>query len=193
MKKIYTDNQIKETLKSLLSPKRYQHTLGVCETALELATIYGVDTKKAYLAALLHDCAKYMSIEEQLKKCGQLGVVLDSESLLCAPVIHAPLGAQIAKDEYGIDDEEVLNAIKYHTVARVGMSKLEKIIYIADMTEESRDYHEVDMLRKISKTDLDKAMAKCIGECIIFNIKKGKTIHPNSIKCYNELICKEAK
>ncbi len=193
MKTIYTDNEIKEKLKTLLPPKRYKHTLGVCETALELATIYGVDTKKAYLAALLHDCAKYLSIEEQIQKCRELGIILDNESLLCAPVIHAPLGAQLAREVYGIEDEEVLNAIKYHTIAREGMSKLEKIIYISDMTEPTRDYDEVDMLREISKTDLDKAMVKCIGECIIFNIKKGKTIHQNSIKCYNELICKEAK
>ncbi len=193
MKIIYTDNQIKEKLKALLSQKRYIHTIGVSETAKKLARLYGEDEEKAYLSGLLHDCAKYMSIDEQLKKCEELGVELDFETRSCAPVIHAPLGAQMAKDEYGIDDEEILNAIRYHTVARVGMSRLEKIIYIADMTEPSREYEEVEDLRKISETDLDKAMLKCLGECIMFNIKKGIAVHSDSVKCYNELVYKEAK
>lgn len=193
MKITYTDSQIKEKLRTLLSPKRYIHTIGVSETAKKLARLYGEDEDKAYLAGLLHDCAKYMSIDEQLEKCNTLGVEIDLETRLCTPVIHAPLGAQMANREYDIDDEDILNAIRFHTVAREGMSRLEKIIYIADMIEPSREYDEVEDLRRISETNLDKAMLKCLSECIMFNIKKGKAVHSNSIKCYNELICKEAK
>lgn len=177
-----------EELKKTLSPKRFEHSMGVKETAISLARYYGADEKKAEIAAVLHDCAKGMSIEEQLKKCRELKLVLDEETLACPPVIHAPLGACIARCEYGIDDEEILNAICYHTVGRVGMSDLEKIIYVADMIEPTRDYDGVEELRKNAYNDLDTIMLEALNQCIIHNVKKGSLIHTDTIKCRNDII-----
>ncbi|MBR5271361.1 MAG: bis(5'-nucleosyl)-tetraphosphatase (symmetrical) YqeK [Clostridia bacterium] len=193
MKMNYTDKEIKEKLEKLLSPQRYAHTLGVSETAKKMAHMYGVDVDKAYIAGLLHDCAKFGTVDEQLKKCKETGLEISSEEYMCLPVIHAPLGARIAQLEYGIEDEEILNAIRFHTVAREGMCDLEKIIYIADMIEPTRDYAEVGYLRETAKKGLDIAMIQCLGECIMFNIKKKKTVHSNSIKCWNELMSKEIR
>ena len=177
-----------EKLKNTLPKKRFEHTLGVKETALRLARHYGADEKKAEIAALLHDCAKGMSFEEQIKKCKELKLVLDEETMACPPVIHAPLGACIARREYGICDEEILNAICYHTVGRVGMSDLDKIIYVADMIEPTRDYEGVEELREKAYNDLDAVMLAALNQCIIHNVKKGSIIHTDTIKCRNDII-----
>lgn len=192
MKRVYTDNEIKERLKELLPPKRYIHIIGVSETAVNMAKQFGADPKKAYTAGLLHDCVKYMSDEELLKKCKELGVELDQNDMQCLPVIHAPLGAVVARKEYGIEDIEILDAIRYHTTGRAKMTKLDKIIYTADMIEPSREFDGVEALREMAKEDLDKAVLACVDKTVIFNIKKGKTVHPKSIECRNDLICERS-
>ena len=108
----------KNKLKSMLSEKRYKHSLGVCDEAVKLAEKYGADTEKAYTAGILHDCAKGYDTDDQIKLCQKYGVVLDDITLACKPVIHAPLGAKIAKAEYGVNDKDVLDAIMCHTVAK---------------------------------------------------------------------------
>lgn len=186
----YTNSEIKNILSQKLSSQRYLHTLGVCEVAVELAEKFGTDKQKAYLAALLHDCAKYMDTDKQLEYAKKLYVTLNEEDLECPPVIHAPLGAEIARAEYGIDDEEVLNAIKYHTVARENMSKLDKIIYTADMIEPTRNFDGVDELRRIAFEDLDKGFAECLKTSLMFNIMRNKKIHSNSLKSWNSILQK---
>ena len=121
----------KDKLKSTLSEKRYKHSLGVCDEAVKLAEKYGADTEKAYIAGILHDCAKGYDTDEQIELCQKYGVVLDDITLACKPVIHAPLGAKIAKTEYGVNDKDVLDAIMCHTVAKENMSLLDKIIYMS--------------------------------------------------------------
>ena len=138
----------KNKLKSTLSEKRYKHSLGVCDEAVKLAEKYGADTEKAYTAGILHDCAKGYDTDDQIKLCQKYGVVLDDITLACKPVIHAPLGAKIAKAEYGVNDKDVLDAIMCHTVAKENMSLLDKIIYIADMIEPMRDFDGVEELGK---------------------------------------------
>lgn len=186
----YTKNEIKGILLNKLSKSRYEHTLGVCETAIALAKQFGEDEDKAYLAALLHDCAKYMSAKEQIEYANNNGIKLSEEELLCPPVIHAPLGAEIARIEYGVEDGDVLDAIRYHTVAKENMSVLEKIIYTADMIEPNRKFDGVEELRNLASMSLDKVFKACLKASLMFNITDNKRVHPNSLKCWNDIIQK---
>lgn len=184
---------MKEKLKKSLSEKRFRHCLGVAEEAARLAKIYGVDEEKAYTAGLIHDCAKGYTIDEQLRLCEKLNVELDDASRICPAVIHGFLGVEIAKREYGITDTEILNAIKYHTVGRAGMSILEKIIYISDMTEVNRNFPGVNKLREAVCRDLDETMIISIKQQLALYVKRLNTIHPNIILLWNDLILNKVK
>lgn len=179
---------MKSKLKAVLKPKRYQHSLGVCSEAVKLAKLYGVDHDKAYFAGLLHDCAKGCDVDAQIKLCKKFGIELDHITLACPAVIHAPLGAEIAKREFGIKDEEILDAIKWHTVAKAGMTKLGKIIYIADMIEPMRDYDGVDELRKKAYENLDEAMIEALRQSIEYNLEKNVLVHPNTLEAWNDIL-----
>lgn len=183
----------KDMLKKLsaaLKKKRFEHSLGVCDEAVKMAKRFGADEEKAYIAGLLHDCAKCLTRDEEKSVCEKYNVVTDEMTNLCHPVMHAPLGAVVAEHEYGITDDEILNAIRYHTVARAGMTLLEKIIYVADMTEPGRDYPGVDNLRRLSEKDIDAAYCEALKQSLLHNIEKGALIHPNSLEAWND-ICKK--
>lgn len=183
-----TEKEIKERLKAALKPKRYQHSMGVCSEAVKMAKLFGVDRDKARVAALLHDCAKCIEGKEQIKLCKKYGIELDEITLSCPAVIHAPLGAAIAKAQYEIEDEDILHAISLHTTGGKDMTDLDKIIYIADMTEPSRDYKGVDQLRATAHKDLDEAMFEALQSTLKFNLKKGTVIHPDTIAAWNSLL-----
>ena len=182
--------EIKEKLKQTLPEKRYIHSLGVADEAKRLAEKYGADSGKAYLAGLLHDCAKGIPTSKQAAECDRRGVEIDEWTRKCPPVIHGFLGAEIAKTEYGITDEAVLNAIKYHTVGAADMTLLEKIIYIADMTEVNRDFPGVDVLREKVNESIDGAIKESIKQQLAFNMNKNGVIHPNMIILWNNIIQK---
>lgn len=183
-----TEKEMKERLKAALKPKRYQHCMGVCSEAVRMAKLFGADREKARIAALLHDCAKCIEHKEQLKLCEKYGIELDEITLKCPAVIHAPLGAAIAKAEYEIEDEEILRAVALHTTGGADMTTLDKIIYIADMIEPSRDYKGVDELRSLTRKDLDDAMFEALQSTLKFNLKKGAVIHPDTISAWNSLL-----
>lgn len=188
-----TEKEMLARLKKELKPKRYVHSLGVSNTALKLAERFGVDKDKARIAGLLHDCAKCINTDEQIEMCGKFNIPLSAITLECSAVIHAPLGAAVAKAEYGIEDEEILNAIALHTTGGSNMSKLDKIIYIADMIEPSREYKGVEDLRRIAMNDLDKAMLEALQSTLKFNIKKGSLLHPDTIDAWNDLLLDKSK
>ncbi len=179
---------MKERLKQMLSPERYEHSLEVCKAAVRLAKIYGENEEKAYLAGLLHDCAKVTPKAELIKRCGELGIVLDPIEARCLPVVHAPLGAETVKREFGVTDPDIYNAIRYHTIARAGMSRLEKIIYLADMVEPGRKFAGIDEIRRTAEEDLNKAMILSLKKSMEFNLKKQVLIHPNTLDAWNDLI-----
>ena len=179
---------MKNKLKSALPEKRYLHSIGVCETAVKMAKCYGADENKAYIAGRLHDCAKGLKNEEQIKMCNEYGIVLDEITRACLPVIHAPLGAEVAKAEYGIEDEEILRAIRLHTTGAPEMTILDKIIYIADMIEPTRSYNGVEELREAAFKNLDEAMLKALQFTLRFNIQKGTVIHPDTLSAWNSLL-----
>lgn len=180
--------RIKEDVKDTLKGSRYEHTLGVIETAKELARLNNEDQNKAELAALIHDVAKYMPIDEQIKILEENGYNLDEITLKSPQVLHGFTGAIIGKVKFGIEDEDVLNAVKYHTLAKGNMTTLEKIVYIADYIEPGRDFPGVQELRYITKENLDNGVLKGLENTILFVIKQGNLIHPLTIEARNFLV-----
>lgn len=184
--------QLKSELVKRLSTGRYEHVLRVAETAKRLAEKYQISVDKAEQAALFHDIAKCMDKDDL-----QLNLVSgNGDSRLISfhhELWHAPVGAMIACDEFGIEDADVLNAIRYHTTGRAAMSALEKLIYIADMIEPGRNFPGVDVLREKAEESLDTAMGACIYQSVQFLVNKRVPVFPDSIDCYNEHVNMEGK
>lgn len=182
---------IKNKLKEMLSDQRYKHCIGTMKEAAKLAKIYGADTKKAEVAGLLHDCAKNIPADEAIELCKKFNIELDNITMQSKGLIHAKLGAILAKHRFNIDDEEILNAIRYHTTGKANMKTLEKIIYIADLTEENRTFNDVDKLRQVSYKSLNQALLMAIDISIDKIIKKQIQLHPDTVEARNYLLIKE--
>lgn len=140
---------VRDKLKHKLTPKRYEHTIGVMYTCASLAMKYNYDINKAMWAGLLHDCAKNYSDEEMLKKCNEHNIAVTASQMRAPYLLHGKLGAFYAKNKYGVDDDEILNAIEYHTTGRPGMGTLECILFIADYIEPGRNEKEISGLDKV--------------------------------------------
>ncbi len=184
-------DEIKADLKKILSQKRYIHSLGVADEAERLARRYGANPDKAFLAGLVHDCAKEFppdKMESMLKS--MYGVSVDAMSRLMPKILHGPLGACEAQRKYNIYDPEILDAVKYHTTGKGGMSLLGKIIYIADYIEPNRDFEGVEVLRKLAYDNIDEAIIYGIDETIKDLIDRGLVIHPDTVHARNDLIIK---
>ena len=164
-------------LKNTISDHRMHHTAGVIETAIRLAHDNHIDTTKARLAALLHDCAKYLPPDELINR--------SKDSFQIIPVLHAEVGAQLAEEVYGINDPDILHAIRLHTTGDVGMTELDKIIYLADMIEPSRNYPGVEELRSVS--DLNKAVYLALKRTLKYTEESGSAIHPATLRAINDL------
>lgn len=182
-----------EHLKKMLKPARYIHSIGVASTAVGMAGIFHIDQKKAYIAGLLHDCAKNLTDEEAKIKYQDLEVELDEFEKDNNALAHAKIGAELVKVEFGIDDDEIIGAIRWHTLGNEDMTKLEKIIFVADMIEPNRSYPEVELLRKAAFTNIDTAVLECVSATIDFNEEKGKIVHPNAYKLKNRLLADGVK
>ncbi|MBQ8808660.1 MAG: bis(5'-nucleosyl)-tetraphosphatase (symmetrical) YqeK [Clostridia bacterium] len=186
-----TDNEIIVKLKTMQKKHRFNHTLGVVKEAERLAPRFGVDVKKARITAMLHDCAKNLDEiygEDFSALCQKYGVMLDDCARCERALVHAFLGAAVAYKDFGIDDNEILEAIYYHTTARANMTPLEKLIYIADMTEPGRTIEQADEIRRLVEEDIDEALIYAIGCSITHVIRKGTLIHPDSVHALNYLI-----
>ncbi|KGR74502.1 bis(5'-nucleosyl)-tetraphosphatase (symmetrical) YqeK [Ureibacillus sinduriensis] len=178
-------------IKPRMPEKRYIHTIGVMETALHLSGKYGEDPTAAETAAILHDIAKYADEDWMRTIVKEKG--LDSRLVdWGSEILHGPIGAWIAETEFNIKNEDILNAIRFHTTGRAGMSKLEKIIYIADMIEPNRKFVGVEELREAAHENLDKAMKACISHSIRFLVDTEQPIYPVSIECFNDVISRNA-
>ncbi|MBQ4288934.1 MAG: bis(5'-nucleosyl)-tetraphosphatase (symmetrical) YqeK [Clostridia bacterium] len=175
-------------LELVLKKSRVIHTLGVEEMAIRMAGIFGEDRDKASLAALFHDYAKYINDVDMLKLAEHYGIYVDDVYAEAPNLMHGPVGAKLIQEKFGINDSDVLNAITYHTVGRAGMSLLEKIIYVADMTEKNRDFPGVQELREKATENIDEAMILCLEQTIAYTLKRRKKIHINSIQTYNSII-----
>ncbi len=161
----------KEKLIAEIGKKRYQHSVRVAETAKALAKKWHEDEDKAYLAGLYHDCAKYKDKAREKEKIEQYDFQLNDDMKASHQLIHSPLGKVIAREEYGIEDEEVLNAIDHHTTGTPTMTDLDKIVFIADYIEPKRDFPGVDKARELAKEDLNLAMEWALRQTLA-NLKR---------------------
>ena len=152
-----TPDELRPVALSYLKPKRMPHVLGTEQEAVRLAERYGADVTKARVAALLHDCTKKLDMAEQLALCERYRIPLDELERKALKLLHSKTGAAIARDVFAVDDE-VYNAILYHTTGKPDMTLLEKIIYLADYIEPTRDFPGVEELRRTVYEDLDRGL-----------------------------------
>ena len=190
-KSFYSDisyEKIKALLKERLDEHRYIHSLGVADSAKELAVRFGADENKAYLAGLLHDITKNETNERQLKLFESDGIILNQVEKNNPKLWHAMTAPIFIKNELGVSDEEILSAVRYHTTGRASMSLLEKIVYIADYISAERDYPDVDVMRALAKESLEKAALYSLEYTLKKLSKSELVIHNDSLSFYNELV-----
>ena len=179
-------SQLRPVALSYLKHKRIPHVLGTEQEAIRLAERYGADVEKARRAALLHDCTKKLDMEEQLALCRRYGIQLDGLEQKALKLLHSKTGAAIARDVFGVDDE-IYSAIWYHTTGHANMTKLEKIIYLADYIEPSRDFPGVDKLRKVCYEDLDRGLLMGLEMTIEEMTSMGNPVHHATIEARDAL------
>ena len=168
-------------VKSMLTEKRWRHTVGVAVMAAENCHRAGIGEEQAITAAALHDCAKYLTADSPLLKG------FECEKNVPEQVVHQFSGAYVAEREFGIADKDILNSIKYHTSGRAGMSQFEKLIFLCDMLESGRSFDGVDKLRQIFKEDIDKCLFAALKHQIDYLNSNGEKIYPLTIEAYEYL------
>jgi predicted HD superfamily hydrolase involved in NAD metabolism len=168
--------------RSRLSERRYEHTLRVADTAEDLALAHDLDAQRARLAALLHDAAREMGPEEFLKVAREWHLQVGDPERQSPKLLHGPVAAELARRELGVDDEEVLEAIRTHTTGRTGMGPLALVLYVADKIEPARDYPSVGRLRTLAREDLRWAAEESLRRAIAHNEERGKATHPASLE-----------
>ncbi len=183
-----TISRYKEYLKANLSKKRYNHSLNVAQSAVELAKLYGEDEDKALIAGLLHDVAKELPAERQLEYVKQSELSVDEVETKAHALFHAIAGAEIAMRVFGIDDMDIILAIRWHTVAAGDMSRLAAIVYLADLISADRDYKDVKRMRKLAVSGLEKAMYEALKFSVGDSVEKGNTIPVSTIMAYNRFL-----
>lgn len=190
MSKMNEGNIVSE-LGKRLSPKRLQHSFGVSAMAEMLAKKFGCNTEKAKLAGLLHDLAREVPKNELLPRCQAFGIVVSDVEEAELVLLHAPLAAKMAQTEFGVDDAEILQAIILHTTGGQAMTKLDKIIYLADVIEPGRNFSGVDKIRKLAQDDLDKALLAALDQSICYIVQKCGLLHPGTLVARNEILLKK--
>lgn len=181
--------QIEKILKGMLPERRLKHSLNVSKCAVKLSEIYKCDKEKAEIAGLVHDCAKYFTDEQIEDSIKRFNVELDPLEVNNIALSHSVIGSYVAVDIFNIKDEEIINAIKYHTTGKENMSLLEKIIYMADLIEEDRNFPRVEELRELTYSGkLEEALLLSFNNTIKFVIDNNQLIHPRTIKARNYIL-----
>ena len=181
---------LKAILQKRLNEKRYYHSLCVADEAKRLAEKYGGDSEKSYLAGLLHDITKNAPDEEHLQIFKEFGIILSDVEQNAKKLWHAMSGALYVKNILGINDPEIIDAIRYHTTAKADMSLPAKILYLADFTSKDRDYEDVDVIREYVDESLEKAFVYALEYSITDLVNQGRAIHPDTVQAYNQAVLK---
>lgn len=177
-----------EIIRSRLSEKRFEHSINVATAAKRLAEKFGADAEKAYTAGILHDIMKEESVDIQLEYISKNGE--DTEALKKAnrQVYHQASGAAYCKLTLGVEDEEILSAIRYHTTGRRNMTLLEKVVYTADFISADRSYPDVEVMRQKAEISLDSAMLYSLKYTITDLTARSLPIHTDTVECYNDIL-----
>ena len=181
--------EMRALLEKSLKPSRYQHSLGVAETAVFLAQRFGVDEERAQVAGLLHDCAREFRNEDLITEAEKRLIMVGNIERQMPLLLHAYVGSRLVTEKYGVSDHAIEQAIWRHTVGGAKMTKLDKIIWFADMIEPNRDYPGVEELRSLAKTAaLDDMVLAGLTQSITFVLQKGGLIHPDTVIARNEIL-----
>lgn len=182
-------NDIEEKLCKKLKNDRYKHTIGVAVTAANLAIRYDVSMEKAYLAGLLHDCAKAYSTDKYIDMCTENSISISEYEYQNPQLLHAKLGAHFAKEKYKVDEEEILNAILCHTTGKPNMTMMEKIIFTADYIEPNRNKAKnLSLIRKLAYINIDDAIKVILSDTLEHLKAKNYVIDPQTVKTYEYYI-----
>ncbi len=186
-------SEYKRLIKERLSDYRFNHSINVAKAAVYLAEKYGADKEKACIAGILHDVMKEEEPEIQIEYIESAGLKMTDVERGNSSVLHQMSGAAYCKAELGIDDEEILGAIRYHTTGRANMTLLEKVLYTADFISAERNYPDVDVMRTFAEESLEKAMLYSLEYTISDLVKREKLIHPDTLNCFNDILLKKQK
>ena len=186
---------LKEILQKRLNEKRYFHSLCVADEAKRLAEKYGGDAEKCYLSGLLHDITKNAPNEEHLQIFETFGIMLNEIEKNAKKLWHAISGSAYIKFILGIEDDELLDAVRYHTTGRANMTLIEKLLYLADYIEPTRIFNDCKKIREYFYTNTCD-IQKRLNDTIVLSLKytisdlleKGEFIHPKTLECYNALV-----
>ncbi len=181
----YNIDYMKQKVQKHLDQIRYEHTMGVMYTAAAMAMRYGVDLEKATVAGLLHDCAKCIPSKEKLEMCEKHVIPVSDAERKNPGLLHAKLGAFLARTKYGVEDEEILDSITFHTTGRPEMTLLDKIVYIADYLEPNRkEAPNLDKVRALAFTDIDACLYVILEDSLAYLHTKKEVIDPMTEQTY---------
>ncbi len=178
----------KNEMLSIIGQKRYEHVLRVRDVAIELAKQYEISVEKAEIAAYYHDCGKAETMDKVYELCRKYGLKLSYNMQKAPKIIHASLGAIMAKKKFGIEDEDILSAIKYHTTGRENMSMLEKIIFVSDYIEPNRKFDGIDEIRKLAFENIDIALYRSLNNTIEYLLLSDEYIVSDTIEARNYIM-----
>lgn len=183
-----SSNQVKEIIRFKLSRQRFKHSVQVADVARELARHYQLDEEKAYLIGLLHDYAKGIPGDELITIAEGNGLLENAVERLIPDLLHAPVGAWLLENELDINDPEIINAVKYHTLGSMTMSDMDKVIFLADMIEPGRDYPGREKLKSLALRNLDRAMLLGLDSTIRYCLDQNRVLHPRTIEVRNNYL-----
>ncbi len=176
-----------DILKTRLTPQRLYHSICVAEMAKHLAEKYGVDPEKAYTTGLVHDIMRYEPYDKMIEMIEADGQTLTESEKAIIVTLHAIAGEIYLRKSLNVTDEEILSAVRWHTTGKEDMSLFEKVIYVADLVSEDRQYPDIAETRNLAEEDLDKTCLRGLSFTIEDNAKKHKLIHIDTVKAYNYL------
>lgn len=180
--------QIDAYLEAKLEDKRYRHVQSVRDMAVELAVRYGANLQKTNLAALLHDCARWMDTRQLFEAVADYQIQLDEFERINSSLLHALIGAELAMDIFSVGDEEILSAVRSHTKGSRSMTLVDKVLFVADFSEPNRSYPEAKAVRRIANHDLNQAVFEVSKFKITDLLNRGRVIHPDTIAVYNGVL-----
>lgn len=180
--------EIQQYLSTKLPAKRYHHVRSVQEMAVDLARCHKTDVWKASLAALLHDCAKWMDAQQLYGAAAHYEIALDSVEQVTPALLHAIIGVKLAIEEFAVTDLEVLEAIRKHTTGSASMGVMSQVLYVADFAEPTRTHKEVNVVRKLAYTQLERAVHYVARAKIEHLLQKQVMVHPDTLHTYNSTL-----